>query len=197
MPECNDNRPNEFGSKLVKRLENAWQQLRKIEPDIPKAVIVLMPAWEHTLGAFSNSTWQFAKKQKVHEIAINPRLCDFPEKLLATMLHEAAHAIIYDKDGDKSAGCSGKAGKYYHNDKFRRECFRLGLACERRNKRYGFTQTYWPEDRTFPPRYKAILQYLSNNVEFGFRSSEGINTKRLAQNDFVIMESVKDENIES
>lgn len=156
---------NEFGSESVRCLEAAWQQLREVEPDIPRAIIVLMPAWEHKkLGSFSGSAWHFEEKQKIHEIAISPRSFDPAKELLATMLHEAAHAIIYDKDGDRAAGCSETAGRYYHNENFRHECLRLGLACERSNTRYGFTQMSWPENRTFPGRYQAVLEYLSEKM---------------------------------
>ena len=146
------------GSKAVQCLEKAWEELRCAEPDIPPAVIVLLPAYEKTkAGTFSASSWKYSEDRKGHEVGISPTLFTSPLEVLEVMLHEAAHAIMYDKDGFRGGG-------YYHGKEFRHECLRLGLSCTMRNRRYGYDRTGWPENRTMPKRYAQSLKTLEKGL---------------------------------
>ncbi len=151
-------RYDQIGSRAVRCLEKAFAQLRAAEPDIPRAVvIVLLPASvRREEGTFTGSAWKFLTKQRTHEIAIHARLLESPPDLLAALLHEAAHAILYEKDPETRGGCS----KHRHLKVFRDECLRLGLACNVRNEKVGFMDTHFPEDRAFPPRYQRVLKTL-------------------------------------
>lgn len=114
------------GSRAVEVLETAWQMLREIEPKLPPAVLTFVDirSRAYLRGYFAESAWK-KRDGAAHEIAISPSLIGNPGQLLATMLHEAAHALLYE------AGENGGAGstRYYHTKKFRDQCRALGLAC--------------------------------------------------------------------
>ncbi len=102
------------------------------------------------------------RRGTAHEIAINPKLIGFPNDILGTMLHEAAHAILFE------AGHNGGIGStpYYHTKKFRDQCIELGLVCDFLNTRYGWTVTHWPPSG-IPKRYRAAIALLRQNLPAG------------------------------
>ena len=113
-----------------------------------------------TLGHFDPNSWKAPRPGQAHEIAINPRLFETPDELLGTLVHEAAHALLFATAGKRAthvAGC-GPDG-FYHRTEFRDACSELGLECRFRNRRYGWATTQWP--RTGPPaKYDQILAML-------------------------------------
>ena len=155
------------GAEFVKCLERAWAMLREIDPDIPPAIIVIMPiAKAQGAGSFTGSSWRYVLHRQAHEVAISPRAFSGGEDVLEKLLHEAAHAVIFDKDGDPLGGCSRTSdGRTdYHNDAFKVECLRLGLACERSSGTNGSNATSWPQNRSFPPRYVPIVDLLNRGL---------------------------------
>lgn len=153
----------ERGSATIHALESAWELLRGVESAIPPAVLTLVDARSRrkVLGYFAKSIWK-KRRGQAHEIALSPELIGFPKELLATMLHEAAHAILHENG--KSGGVS--KGGYYHLAIFRDQCVSLGLQCEFWNTRYGFTVTHWPKSGV-PRRYRAVIKLLKNSLPAG------------------------------
>ncbi len=107
------------------------------------------------------SVWK-KRRGRAHEVAVSPRLIGDPKGMLATLLHEAAHAMLWD------AGKNGGMGstEYYHTKIFRDQAIALGLCCEFLNTRYGWTLTSWPSDRV-PKRYKGIIPLLRSRLPAG------------------------------
>ena len=148
-------------------LEQVWQMLRAVEPDIPPAILIVMPMLVRRKAAsFSPSSWRFSAEHITHEVAVHPSLFGDPRQVLSSLLHEAAHAILYARDGDELGGCTqGSDGYvYFHKATFMLECVRLGLSCTMRNRRYGFDCTAWPKNRTIPSRYEPILDLLKTGL---------------------------------
>jgi SprT-like family len=174
------------GSTAIKCIEEAWTQLRELHSHLPRAVIVLLDAATRNRrrGHFAQSAWQSHGQSKSHEIGISPALFGSPKQLLATLLHEAAHAINYEK---KLSDCSGR---YYHRKEFRDMSTRLGLDCRFRNTRYGWSITGWPQNREIPPRYLPILKHLQNSLPRGSGVQPSLMTrgKRLPKTGHVRLE---------
>src|SRR5207248_687140 len=138
-------------------------ELRKIEPRIPMAVLTFVDIrsrWR-VRGYFACSTWK-KRKGAAHEIAISPSLIGQPDDRRCTMLHEAAHALLFD------AGENGGMGStpYYHAKVFRDQCLKFGLSCEYWNSRYGWTLTTWPASGV-PERFKPIVALLRKELPTG------------------------------
>jgi hypothetical protein len=151
------------GSQASKAIENAWGALRLLYPQIPPAVVVVLSARERRRrGHFAHSAWS-AGPGGSHEVAISPALFKDPKAVLATMLHEAGHAILWRSEG-------GVTGAYYHRHQFRDVCRDLGLACEFHNTRYGWTRTGWPKTGV-PKKYDPIIRSLAGGLPEGAAGS--------------------------
>ena len=142
-------------SRAAACLEQAWRELRARHRRIPPAVLLVLSAGDRKgskLGHFSASSWKYNRALRAHEIAVSPALFASPEDLLATLLHEAAHAILHSDHG-------GVSGRYYHLATFRDVCQQLGLECQFKNTRYGWTITGWPAEGV-PSIYDPALRVL-------------------------------------
>ena len=156
-------RIHDRGSRGVQALEAAWTELQAVVKGLPTVVFVSLSATtRRRRGHFARSSWHYLKTRNAHELAINPRLFEFPEELLATMLHEAAHALLNERDGNPGAGHS----RYYHTKEFRDCCLELGLQCTFRNTRYGFSDTDW-QGNDIPDRYQPVLAILKRDLPWG------------------------------
>src|SRR5437867_2415611 len=120
------------GSSAVEVIEQAWEQLRSLIPPLPPAVITLVDARSRRRlhGYFLRSVWR-KRRGSAHEIAINPRLLAHPPDLLATLLHEAAHAVLHEAGKDGGMGST----PYYHTKIFRNQARAFGLECGFHNSR--------------------------------------------------------------
>ena len=158
----------ERGSTAVQTLEAAWQLLCSIHSEIPPAVLTFVDVKSrtHFRGYFAWSIWN-KRRGKAHEIGISPTLIGSPKQLLATMLHEAAHAVLYESGDNGGIGSGG----YYHLKSFRDKCFEFGLECEFLNTRYGFTLTSWPND-VVPKRFQPVVHLLRKELPSGTGKQE-------------------------
>jgi hypothetical protein len=153
----------ERGSSAVQVLEMAWTVLRAIIPEVPEAVITLVDvrSRKRVLGYFSSSTWP-KRRGCAHEIAISPWLIGYPKHLLATVLHEAAHAVLYECGKNGGVGST----RYYHTKDFRDQCVDFGLKCEFINTRYGWSVTSFPKAGV-PLKYRRVLKLLRDRMPAG------------------------------
>lgn len=152
------------GSGAVNCLERAWSKLRSLHPCVPEAVIVVLGAnaREGLRGHFAKCVWRASVSGQGHEVAIAPHLFADPPELLHTLLHEAAHGILYE--WGLSGGC-GPDG-YYHREEFRHVCQKLGLECSFNNRRYGWNLTSWPNN-TVAERYRPFVVLLRRDLPWG------------------------------
>lgn len=151
------------GSLSSQILERAWLRLRRIIPGLPPAVMLPMDAdgRRHKWGHFAASAWRVRGPRHAHEVAISPALFGTPEALLATMVHEAVHALLYAtvESPDHVGGVSVR-DPYYHRQEFRDACREVGLRCEYLHGRYGWTLTSWSETGV-PERYRDTVKLLA------------------------------------
>lgn len=108
------------------------------------------------IGHFARSRWRVLEDGQ-HEIAINPGIFNKPADVLETLIHEGAHAILVDEAG----GCT--QGGYYHTKHFRDVALSMGLDCTFHDRRYGWTDTVWPDGQV-PDQYQPVLKYLTDNL---------------------------------
>lgn len=137
-----------------------WTDLRRVIPGLPPVVAVVLPAREYSRrGHFSIDAWRLKNNQEeaLHEVAVHPGMFETPEDLLITVLHEAAHAILWEdrKPEDRHVGGVSLSG-YYHRTEFRDAARSLGLEVHFLNRRYGFSVTTWPATG-IPEKYRHIL----------------------------------------
>lgn len=153
----------ERGSTAVQALEAAWELLRELEPTIPPAVLTFVDVGSrgHVHGYFARSIWK-KRRGRAHEIGISPKLIGDSKGMLATILHEAAHAVLSD------AGKRGGLGStpYYHTKVFRDQARTFGLDCVFLNTSYGWTLTSWPSGRV-PGHYKPVDSLLRERLPAG------------------------------
>jgi hypothetical protein len=120
----------------------------------------------HRRGHFAPATWNVRGDRRAPEVAINPALFTDPESLLTTMLHEAAHALLFASDiGGRHVGGVSATNPYYHRRTFRDACIKLGLECRYHNRRYGWTITDWPATG-MPEQYRGVVRVLAR-LPFG------------------------------
>lgn len=77
-----------YGSHIVRILESAWRELRRVVPDIPAVVLpVLAPRVYSRRGHFRIDAWRDKTNAGLlHEVAVHPGMFSAPEDLLATLL---------------------------------------------------------------------------------------------------------------
>ena len=153
------------GSKASECLERAWRRIRQLEPCLPPVIVVILASRRRQKqGHFSGCAWRTTGVEGGHEVAINPALFDRPEDLLATLLHEAAHALLFEWGLNGGCGSDG----YYHREEFRNVCRKLGLECEFSNRRYGWNLARWPAAGV-PTKYRNVLGLLRRELPWGLR----------------------------
>jgi hypothetical protein len=150
-------------SAAVAALEAAWKGIQRVHPGIPAAVLVFLDVGSRGRlhGYFARSTWK-KRRGAAHEVAVSPKFIRRSGELLATMLHEAAHAVLYEAGLNAGIGST----RYYHTKEFRDQCKRFGLKCEFLNTRYGWTLTSWPATGV-PAQYRRIVDKLRSDLPAG------------------------------
>jgi hypothetical protein len=150
------------GSCFTAVLETTWSRLREIIPGLPQVIMLVLSAREHRRrGHFVGDAWlKRRQRDLLHEVAVHPGMFGSPADLLNTILHEAAHAILWDnrKEGDRHCGGVSLHG-YYHRREFRKMAEQLGLKVHFLNRRYGHCVTTWPAAGV-PAQYESVLHTL-------------------------------------
>lgn len=139
---CQDN--DAFTSAaVVAALEAAWSAIRTRHDEVPEVVIIVgsgtatkNPLW----GYFADRKWQHGES-RLPEILIAGEGLNRPvNEVLATLLHEAAHALANVR-GIKETSRQGR----WHNKKFARLADELGLDSAR-DERLGWSLTKLRDD---------------------------------------------------
>jgi len=168
----NKSRIGDRASIATKALETAWGILIKLNHRIPYAVVTLLTSGDRKKkkGHLSHLAWKYRDDKQRHEVGISPDYFHDPKRLLCTMLHEAAHAILHNENG----GCTPDKYGHYHRKIFRDKCKELGLECKFRDTRHGWAFTSWPDDQ-IPDMYVPVLKHLKKELPKG-TGYRGINT---------------------
>jgi hypothetical protein len=130
---------------MVAALEQAWAQIRARHPEVPAAVVVLgagsigAPAGGLRLGHFAAMRWHHDQRQLPEVFVGGEGLDRGPVDVLATLLHEAAHALA-DVRQIKDTSRQGR----WHNARFKALAAEVGIETTK-DPRIGWSPTSLPE----------------------------------------------------
>jgi hypothetical protein len=130
-------------SRILKVLEDIWLEIRRRHPEIPKVVIIIASGTEGKqarLGHHAPGRWNVAGEQRAEIMISGEGLRRGAYAVLATMLHEAAHALAAAR-GIQDTSRQGR----YHNRKYKAHAEELGIAVEH-DDRTGWSTTTLPGD---------------------------------------------------
>jgi hypothetical protein len=115
-------------SPVVAALEQAWAEIRTRYAEVPPAVVVVASGTEagslRKWGHFGAMRWlQAAGGDDLSEVMVSGEgLAREPAEVLATLLHEAAHAVAHVRDLQDTS----RQGRY-HNRRYAEIARQLGL----------------------------------------------------------------------
>jgi hypothetical protein len=122
-----------LAAPLIAALEDAWEAIRRSHPELPSAVLITGAGSGGgprmlRLGHFAAGRWRPTNAETaLPEIFIGGEgLARGAAPVLATLLHEAGHALAYVR-GIKDTSRQGR----YHNRRFKALAEELGLHIER------------------------------------------------------------------
>jgi curved DNA-binding protein CbpA len=127
---------SQAASRILKVLEDTWLEIRRWNPEIPPAVIIIAsgtdgknPRWGH----HAPGRWNVAGQQYAEIMISGEGLRRSSAEVLGTLLHEAAHALAHAR-GIKDTSRQGR----YHNKHFKTCAEELGLVIEH-DDRHGWS----------------------------------------------------------
>jgi hypothetical protein len=135
-------------SAIVRTFEGVWAAIRKANPDVPEAVVILASGSlgrKLNLGHHAPMRWTPAGGgARLSEVMVaGESLGMGAEEILNTLLHEAAHAVAFAR-GIKD--CS-REGNRYHNREFAKLAAEVGLeAPEKPCTKIGFSACTLPAE---------------------------------------------------
>lgn len=115
---------------LIEALARIWSRIRVHHPDVPGVILLAIPSPRrelNVLGHFAPLRWR-GKQQgdaRHHEVVVVAEHLDrTPAEILGTLLHEAAHALNFER------GIKDCTTSQYHNRRFKAAAEELGLVVE-------------------------------------------------------------------
>lgn len=164
-------------ARVITALEKAWTAIRARHDELPAVVITVAsgsmtkhPVWGH----FAAMRWQHGTT-KLPEILIAGEGLNRPvTDVLATLLHETAHALG-DVRGIKNTSRQGR----WHNKKFAQLANELGLDAAKDDKIGWSVTTLQPDTET---AYKAVLRALETALTAWRHPETSSSTSRSSSN---------------
>lgn len=157
-------------------LEAAWAEIRQRHPDVPPAVLITGSGAHGArlikLGHFAASRWTFGEdgKAALGEVFIGGEgLARGARPVLATLLHEAAHALAHVHEV-KDVSRQGR----YHNQRFKALAQELGLELAY-DPRLGWSPSTLPASTA--RRYETAISGLARALGF-YRAPEATPAQR-------------------
>lgn len=164
-----------FAARVTSALGVAWAAIRERHPELPSAVVVLASGTSgraRCWGHWGESRWDVAG-DRAGEVLIAGELLapgggndperPVEERVLGTLLHEAAHALATAR----SIKDTSRGGRY-HNARYRELAEELGLSCTQ-HQVYGWALTRL--EATTASHYAEALAEL-REVLTGHRAAE-------------------------
>jgi len=130
-----------ISAPLVAALETAWAAIRAHHPEVPPVVLVVgagstgAAAGGVKLGHFAALRWHHQNEQLPEVFVGGEGLAHGPTEVLATLLHEAAHALAHVR-GIRDTSRQGR----WHNARFKSLADELGIAVSK-DPRLGWSPT--------------------------------------------------------
>lgn len=156
---------------LIAALEQAWAQIRRQHPEVPQVVLITGSGSDSRrnmlrLGHFAASRWQTGDESDgLDEIFVGGEgLARGARDVLATQLHEAAHALARVR-GIKDTSRQGR----YHNTRFKALAEELGLRIDK-HPTIGWSTTTLPDETA--QRYASTIAQLEHAITI-YRRHEG------------------------
>ena len=156
---------------LIAALEQAWAQIRRHHPEVPPVVLITGSGSDSRrnmlrLGHFAANRWQSgAETDGIDEIFVGGEgLARGARDVLATQLHEAAHALARVRQV-KDTSRQGR----YHNTRFKALAEELGLRIDK-HPVIGWSTTTLPEETA--QRYASTIEQLEHAITI-YRRHEG------------------------
>ena len=135
-----------YSTPLVSAIEQAWGHMQEKHSELPDVVVTIgsgIVARGVKLGHFAANVWTRGDDitGEVHELFIGGEgLMLGAESVMATLLHEAAHALA-EARGIKDCSRNGR----YHNSKFATIAREMGIEVSH-SKELGWSDTQLPKD---------------------------------------------------
>jgi curved DNA-binding protein CbpA len=147
-------------SRILKVLEDIWLEIRRWHPDIPPAVIIIASGTDGKqtrLGHHAPGRWNVAGQQYTEIMISGEGLRRTPREVLATLLHEAAHALAHER-GIKDTSRQGR----YHNKQFKIHADELGLTVEHDDRNGWSASTITPAaERAYARQLEALSEAMT------------------------------------
>lgn len=144
---------------LVQAVENAWSAIQAKNDDVPDVVVTLgsgFVARGMKLGHFAANVWTNGETD-VHELFVGAEgLQRGAASLMATLLHEAAHAAAENR-GVKDTSRQGR----YHNSNFKSIAEELGIEVSHDDS-LGWSHTELPDSTA--KEYQAEILDLDASI---------------------------------
>lgn len=161
-------------SVIISALERTWAEMRDKHPEVPEVMFVSgrgTKGLEVKWGHWCPDRWQQsdARNVKVPEVFVSGEcLAQGADKVLETLLHEAAHGLAHVRDIKDTS-----RGNRYHNSKFVALAEELGLkGPEVANEVRGWSACVLAEGTTdsyesLPALREAIVVVIGGKLETG------------------------------
>jgi curved DNA-binding protein CbpA len=143
-------------STVLQVLEDIWAEIRRRHPEVPPVVIIIASGTaskQRVRGHYSPGRWHASGAEHAEVMISGERLRDAPRDVLATLLHEAAHALAAAR-GITDTSRQGR----YHNKKYALLAAELGLEVAE-DTQFGWTITTIPDSTA--RRYDGQLAVLA------------------------------------
>lgn len=141
---------------LIRALSDVWTTIRLRHPDVPAVVLLPAPALRRgVLGHFAPLRWSPRRQNGalLHEVVVvGEHLDRAPGDIVETLLHEAAHAMNFER------GIRDCSASQYHNQKFQMAAEEIGLAVAK-VPHYGYALTVMTPVTT--RRYEDVTHELT------------------------------------
>jgi len=134
---------SEAVSRVLRVLEDTWQAIRAIHPQVPAVVIIIASGTDGKQARFGHHApkrWHVGLDERTEIMISGEGLRRDPPAVLGTLLHEAAHALAAAR-GIQDTSRQGR----YHNKKFRTCAEELGITVEH-DQRIGWSITTVPDE---------------------------------------------------
>jgi curved DNA-binding protein CbpA len=147
-------------SRILKVLEDIWLEIRRWHPNIPPAVIIIASGTDGKqtrLGYHAPGRWNVAGQRYAEIMISGEGLRRTAREVLATLLHEAAHALAHER-GIKDTSRQGR----YHNKQFKIHAEELGLTVEHDDRNGWSASTITPAaERAYARQLDALTEAMT------------------------------------
>lgn len=151
-----------ISAPVIAALESAWAEIQRRHPETPDVMMITGTGTGRrrnalVRGHYQQDAWQLGEGKLPEVFISGERMADGAEGVLATLLHEDAHAIAAVR-GVQDTSRQGR----YHNRRFKAIAEELGLKVEQ-DTRIGWSLTELPDETAL--EYQVVLGELERALK--------------------------------